>query len=869
MTAQARRTQNEIQSIVRGDNISPREPANKDNISDTERFCRAILPSQGHLCLQPFVDGRPTMAEWFTSPADLARRAMEYPDPGTVDLYVSIASFRAPGNEHGKNVAHKRALCIDVDVGPGKPYSSLDAATEDLARLCRERNIPAPGIVVASVHGLHLYWPLSMDVSEALWEEMACDLKAACDLSWFHAGSQVNADVAGLLRIPGTQNRKDTALPVPVEMAFEGRTFDVEDLRAVLRAAATRPTTTTCLIGNPEDLKASVYPNTSWFDDLPEDQRLLNLGQMLKALPDSAADDYGEWTRTLAEIASANSVPWEALVDAAFDFSRRSTKSTRENRDTIAEKMRGLGNRTNISALRNRAEQYGYRRPGLPDSALYADETTATAGLAARYAYVADVDMYMDLTRRQLISKPTLKEIESWRMPKTLFGRLADPVTLLRNSPQTQRCSSVGFHPGAGATFTEDGALLANLFHHDAPDPIRPTRVELRQLARFLRHMFPRGSDLVWLKHLLDTYAYLLQNPGERVSFTMILVGAIEGSGKSTLMEAIPRLLFGEHNVITASNHELASDFTDYLARAWIVVYAEIALGRDRDATRIANNLKDNQTNRILRIVEKNRAGRSIRNRTTFLATSNDETHALQISQFDRRSGVCATSAKSMPTALSTPLYAFLNSQRAAGVLRQLLLSRDVTQFNPAAAPPATDAKAKLIEHSREPIHAELVEAWQMRDAPFDRDFGSIESVRMCLFGRNIDVRNLSDKRLGDLLRRPPISAAKFDHQRRIVSGKLNMNKRVRLWVWRDSDTWMQMPDSVLRRHLESGGPPLEAISTAAQDPKGPTRANEPTTDAASIGPDSAPSNLRGDCESSSELDDFAGVNRFQEGQVP
>ena len=45
--------------------------------------------------------------------------------------------------------------------------------------------------------------------------------------------------------------------------------------------------------------------------------------------------------------------------------------------------------------------------------------------------------------------------------------------------------------------------------------------------------------------------------------------------------------------------------------KVWIVVFAEVSLGRARDSARVANALKDNQTNVQLRLIENNRAGRT------------------------------------------------------------------------------------------------------------------------------------------------------------------------------------------------------------------------------------------------------------------
>jgi hypothetical protein len=338
------------------------------------------------------------------------------------------------------------------------------------------------------------------------------------------------------------------------------------------------------------------------------------------------------------------------------------------------------------------------------------------------------------------------------------------------------------------------------------------------------------------LTHLLDTYAFLVQYPGERVKFAMILVGAIEGSGKSTLMEDLPRLLFGVQNVVNVSTHELESQFTDWLAKAWIAVFAEVSLGKSRDASRIANALKDNQTNEYLRIVEKGRAGRGQRNRTSFLGTSNDETRALHLSAFDRRSAVCATSAPMMPRALCAELHGFLKSPRAAGVLRSLALRRDVSHFDPNAAPPITEAKRRMIAASRHPILAEMVDALQAKEAPFNRDLVLATEVRNFLYAHGVDMRDLTDRRIAEFLKATPIGARRLEHQKRISNS--HGSCRARVWVLRDFHLWEKASEKAISQHLQNGTPPLVSISatepvqTALQAASAdPTVAAEPKAD--------------------------------------
>lgn len=781
-------------------------PASEDTVyEDAVRFCRAVLPTTGNLCVQrragPRGLGRP---EWFSEPEEAAKRILELDSADSSDVYLAIASYTGRDGRTAAAVERKRSLYLDLDVGKDKPFESQATAVNALKEFCERSQLPFPAILVNSGKGWHVHWPLIQDISPAEWRIAATNLKAACELYDFPADHSVTTDITRVLRVPGTRNHKSEGKPTDVKLAHFRPAHDFTVLSTALSSAAKSRRTLSAIVDN-DDLKAGIPSPDEWFDLLSSQDQVSELRNMVAALPNFAADDRGEWIKTLAELASATKVPWNERVSIAWEFSQRSRKSEVESRASIDELMKTLGGQTCVSALRNRSAANGY----YPIQASFPDIQSATANLVKQYAYLASEDAYFDVEKRRILSKAALKELEFWRMPRLDSGRTPDPVYVLRAAANTQRCDTVAFHPGEGAIFHEDGLRVANLFRPASSEEIAPDRSERLLLLRFLRHLFPRGTDLAWLRHLLDTYAYLVQRPGERASFMMILVGAVQGSGKSTLMEQIPRLLFGHHNVATVSTHELESQFTDWLARAWIVIFAEVSLGRSREAARIANALKDNQTNSYLRIIEKGRPGRTQRNRVTFLGTSNDETHALHLSSFDRRAGICATSAPRMPSRLASDLYAFLQSPRAPGVLRYLALKRHIQHFNPNVAPPASAAKLRMIEESRDPVHAELLEAWERREAPFDKDLVSAKDVRFCLSNRGISEKSISDRRLGQYLRAEPINAQPMEHQVRI--NKQGSTERVRIWVLRNAPIWRGQSAACIARHLMTGEMPTAA----------------------------------------------------------
>jgi Family of unknown function (DUF5906) len=800
---------------------------NLDAPEDAARaFCRAVLPEDGHLCVLGLQKGSPPAVRWVNTSDACAAVCLDLDRTARMDAYVAIANYTSRGTRIASNVARKKSLYVDIDVGAGKPYASKEEALQSLSRFCDASGIPMPGIAIDSGNGIHAYWPFDGAISPEEWIPLAESLKNACELVGLHADASVTADLTRVLRVPGTHNHKTPANPLLVRLLWIRSPHDVRLLSRALLQHRVAPQFNQSGSDKNDDLTGGIPSSTAWFDQFTIPQQVAELDRMLATLPASEAHERESWIRTLAEIASAEAVPWDLRVQSAWTFSTRSTKSRNESPESVAALMKGLGSRTNVTALRRRAEAYGYSGPAPARDAPFATKHDAEVGLAATYLHVAELDMYLHRPSRQLVQKASIKDAETWRMPCDESGRRYDALSVLRASRHVTRCRALGFHPGAPDVYEEDGHLVANIFRPYTPQPIPPTFRETLVLGRLIRHLFPRGADRAWLDHLLDTLAFLATHPGQRVPYAMTLVGAIEGSGKSTLMEQIPRRLFGPANVVTVSCQEVESQFTDWLAQAWIVVVAEISVGTHRNAARIMNTLKDNITNPTLRLHEKGQRGRSQRNRVSFFATSNDEDHALHLGTHDRRFSVCATRAGTLPSRIAGPLYRFIDSPRCGGVLRYFAEHRDLSGFDPNRTPPLTSAKERMISSSREPIHEELVAAWEDRERPFDKDLVALQDVVGCLIARRAETRGLSPQRLGRMLSLPPIGARRIEHQVKVGAS----SARQRLWIVRNADTWKSASAGAIGAHLLSAPTSRTAPTYIRGGPRAEQEVREPLT---------------------------------------
>jgi hypothetical protein len=106
-----------------------------------------------------------------------------------------------------RNARCAKALWLDIDAGPGKPYSDSKAAARAVAEFCRVTGLPTP-IVVLSGFGIHVYWALVQALDPETWGWYARGLKALCVKHGLQADPARTADITSVLRTPGTHHRK-------------------------------------------------------------------------------------------------------------------------------------------------------------------------------------------------------------------------------------------------------------------------------------------------------------------------------------------------------------------------------------------------------------------------------------------------------------------------------------------------------------------------------------------------------------------------------------------------------------------------------------------------------------------------------------
>jgi len=169
-------------------------------------FLKLILPSEGLKCAAIFEPGGRKYHRFTTSFEELAH-IISTEDALGKTIYHACASYKTSDNRKQSNVLAAKSFWLDVDAGPGKPYADATEAAEAAAAFCQRGGLPVP-IFVGSGSGVHCYWPLEQAVDSEVWRSIAARIRLSCDSFGLQADGSRTADIASILRPPGTRNRK-------------------------------------------------------------------------------------------------------------------------------------------------------------------------------------------------------------------------------------------------------------------------------------------------------------------------------------------------------------------------------------------------------------------------------------------------------------------------------------------------------------------------------------------------------------------------------------------------------------------------------------------------------------------------------------
>jgi hypothetical protein len=200
---------------------------------DTVKFLETILPDKGHYCLfglkgkKPITKFVPTVDAIVSGSAELSDLK--------IDAFYAVATFEEVNKGRaGANAKLVKSLWLDLDCGEGKPYATRAEGLRALKAFVVEYKLPKPWLVYSG-RGVHVYWPFTRALDFNAWRPLSIALKSACqDSDLLDVDPVPTADIARVLRVPGTYHYKDKNNPKLVELKLEGDISDPEIFKSAL-----------------------------------------------------------------------------------------------------------------------------------------------------------------------------------------------------------------------------------------------------------------------------------------------------------------------------------------------------------------------------------------------------------------------------------------------------------------------------------------------------------------------------------------------------------------------------------------------------------------------------------------------------------
>lgn len=129
------------------------------------------------------------------------------------DTYFAIAGYETTDNRTAANTSGAGGLWMDLDCGQDKAakhkgYLNTADADQAIKKFCNTTGLPLPTHTVDSGGGLHIYWVLRGFLDREKWQAAASKLKTLTQGHKFLADPTRTADIASVLRLPGTLNHK-------------------------------------------------------------------------------------------------------------------------------------------------------------------------------------------------------------------------------------------------------------------------------------------------------------------------------------------------------------------------------------------------------------------------------------------------------------------------------------------------------------------------------------------------------------------------------------------------------------------------------------------------------------------------------------
>jgi hypothetical protein len=338
-----------------------------------------------------------------------------------------------------------------------------------------------------------------------------------------------------------------------------------------------------------------------------------------------------------------------------------------------------------------------------------------------RFAYVQADDGYFDLTDRREVTRSTFNALFRHIDCKSIHNakrriEASHCFDENRQAKGAKALAGITYAAGASILVARDGLVYGNRWRDARP------KAQAGDVTKWLEHVERMVPEPFEREHLLNALAHKVQFPAHKINHA-ILMGGNHGSGKDTLFAPFFWAIGGDAkaNCSLVKNEDLNSQW-GYALECEVMEIAELRQAEAKDRRALENTLKPiiAAPPELLMVNRKGLHPYMALNRVFVIAFSNERV-AISLPSEDRRWFVLWSAAPKLSEAHAVSLWNWYQHRGGFEAVAHYLHTRDVSDWNPNAPPPLTEAKAIMVEHGMSTAESFLVDQLRRRVGEFSR----------------------------------------------------------------------------------------------------------------------------------------------------
>jgi hypothetical protein len=230
---------------------------------------------------------------------------------------------------------------------------------------------------------------------------------------------------------------------------------------------------------------------------------------------------------------------------------------------------------------------------------------------------------------------------------------------------------------------------------------VAPSSGNIKPFLQLILRLIPNRAAR---RYVLRWLAHLTQHPDRKMHVSLAFWSMQQGVGKNLLFECVAAIIGPAHATLIGQA-ELASSFNGWASRKILVIGDEVSNSDRRQDT---DKLKGLVTGTTIYINEKYQPAREVPNLLNFIFLSNHN-DALFLDDQDRRYFVWEITADRLSEADAGRFIEWRDGGGLAA-LHYFLKHRDISNFNPKAPAPMTDAKQQMVQDNRSDLESWMAE---------------------------------------------------------------------------------------------------------------------------------------------------------------